>query len=219
MPICISKWPNFELEWNTATKSDWSWIEKSYIESYKDILYTKEKAKKAYDSAQNSYQRERNKILTRSLSSPYCIQYLMVRFHEQPIGFFSCQLNYKTARVYMRWMIISPEFQKLKLGNIVLDMVNKHFPQNRGMELFTCEDNTSGLDFYHRLGFTQAGDSPIDEFNFEDPEHNLEVSLTRQPGYYTQFIRKWVSQNTTCCPPEDEWVSSTKKMIGLIKKR
>ena len=158
------------------------------------------------------YETERNKIIEQDWHTPRRIHYLVVRYQDQPIAFFSCELNYKSGRIYMRWVTMSPTFQRLGLGKMMLEEVNKHFPENTGMELYTRLANHSARKFYSKVGF-------VDTTKFDFSEPNLTDPLRTHPGYFTRFVRKWLFQNTTCCAPADEAVSQEQDFIGFIKKR
>lgn len=94
------------------------------------------------------------------------INYLVVRFHERPIAFFSTELNFKSARIYLRWVTMEPAFHRMGLGHIALDEIRKYYPESIGMELFTRKANKSAQAFYNRYGLQPTN-------NFDFVEHGL----------------------------------------------
>lgn len=92
------------------------------------------------------------------------INYLILRFNEQPIAFFTCEFNYKSGRIYLRFINISPTFHRLGLGQIILEEISKHYPEAIGLELYARKDNYSAIGFYKRCGFQKYR-----QFDFKEP--------------------------------------------------
>ncbi len=174
-----------------------------------DIIATKEyliKLTALRHYFEEEYEGERNKILKQDKGTNQRIHYLVARFEDRPIAFVSCELNYKSGRIYMRWVTMSPSFQRQGLGGMMFEEVRKHFPENTGIELYTRVANHPARSFYTKLGFKDTT-----KFDFSEPK----------PGYFATYVSKWLSKDTDtkCCAPEDEAVSKTEDFIGFIKKQ
>lgn len=101
------------------------------------------------------------------------IDYLILRYKEQPIAFFTCELNYKSSFLYLRFINISPAFHRLGLAKIILDEISQHYPEALGMELYVRKDNSSAVAFYKQCGFRQ-----FESFDFNEPEFQDVLSRT-----------------------------------------
>lgn len=99
------------------------------------------------------------------------IEYIIARYHNRPIGLIDCQLNYKTSKVDLRWVIVDPAFHGLGLGKMMLDKIAKRFIGTSGLELYTRRENLSAQGFYEHCGFTRN-----DTLNFVEPSKNLKIS-------------------------------------------
>lgn len=98
--------------------------------------------------------------------------YLIIRFHERPIGFFVCEFNYKSARVYLRFVTIEPGFHRLGLGKKTLRKIISRYPNALGMELYTRKANKGAILFYKNYGF-----KAFEEFDFEKPTLDSPLKL------------------------------------------
>ncbi len=112
----------------------------------------------------------------------------------------------------MRWVTMSPSFQRQGLGGMLFEEVRKHFPKNTGIELYTRKANHPAQSFYKKIGFSDTTSFDFSEPSLNDPQK-------KQPGYFASYVRKWLAQDSTCCAPEDEAVSQTQDFIGFIKKQ
>lgn len=81
------------------------------------------------------------------------INYLVVRFEEQPVAFFSTELNYKSGHVYLRFVTVAPAFHQLGLGKAALNEIAKYYPESTGMELYTRNANHAAIGFYEHVDF------------------------------------------------------------------
>lgn len=100
------------------------------------------------------------------------IHYLVVRLHDHPIAFFSSELNYKSARIYLRWATIHPGFHREGLGHLILDQINKEYPHALGIELYTRQVNLSARLFYKRYGFRETFDFQFGKPSFFSAQKN-----------------------------------------------
>ena len=136
----------------------------------------------------------------------YKINYLVVRFHEQPIAFVVTQLNFKSGRVYVRWNTVSPSFHRQGLGKIMLDAIAKYY-KNSGLELYTRASNTTACNFYDKSGLTVAS-----KYNFAEPDainiQNHAKAWIKSPDY-----------RNTIFPPIDEMVENTEKYTAFCKTK
>lgn len=157
------------------------------------------------------YKMEKDTLIKQG--NPPHIHYLIARYQDQPVAFFSCQLNYQSGRIYLRWVTMSPTFQRLGLGKRMLEELNRRFPENIGMELYTRVAN-SARDFYRKMGFIETN-----QYDFSEP--SLSDPLSKQPGYFAKFVRKWLSAEAdrTCFGPTDEAITETNDFIGYAKRR
>ncbi|MDB6096076.1 MAG: uncharacterized protein JWM09_354 [Francisellaceae bacterium] len=89
---------------------------------------------------------------------------MIARWEDVPVGFFSTQINPKTSRIYLRWVIVSPAFHKLNLGTLSLNQIMHYYGNSLGMELYTRNANESALRFYSKYGF--SNDKLLDFFDF-----------------------------------------------------
>ena len=126
------------------------------------------------------------------------IDYLMARFHDQPIAFFVCELNYKSAKIYLRFVTIEPAFHRLGLGEKMLDQIAHHYPQALGMELYTRKANIAAQSFYKHYGFLE-----FQQFDFWSPTISLKKSeklffpeddSTSQPNAFIAFSKDFESK-------------------------
>lgn len=100
------------------------------------------------------------------------IDYVIARFHDRPIAFFACEENYKSGRVYLRWVTMQPAFHRNGLGEIMLSEIAKHYPEAIGMELYTRKANQAAQAFYKNRGFKAAIN-----FDFEEPPFDGKKTL------------------------------------------
>lgn len=216
---------DIRLEWNAASGSDWPKIEhlfiNAYISAYKDCD-PKEFASDdeednddkisfndlLYRHFKKDFDAEKEKISNQNNRDRYRSHYLIARFHDQPIAFFVCQLNYKSGRIYLRWITMHPKFHKHGIGSAMLKEIANRFPKSKGLELYTRKINESAQLFYTKCGF-----SPISEFDFEEPLLDSE----KQPGYFSRFVEGWLN-NEKLFPPLDEKTSQPENFIGFAKE-
>lgn len=104
---------------------------------------------------------ERNKILQQEMRRTSFIrtdkiEYLIARAEDSVVGFMICQSNYKTAKVYLRWVTVDPNFHRIGLGKLMIDTIEKNFPEARGLELYTRTANNSAREFYKKIGFIET---------------------------------------------------------------
>lgn len=92
------------------------------------------------------------------------IDYIVARLYDNPIAFFVCELNSKSARIYLRWVTIEPGFHRQGLGKIILDQIAKRYPDAIGMELYTRKANYPAQKFYKHYGFQE-----VSNFKFGKP--------------------------------------------------
>lgn len=219
---------NVRFEWNAADQLDWPKIEhlfvNAYISAYQDCDLNELAIPQCENNDQSQvskvdvlsqyfkheFQAEKRKILSQDQQDPYRSHYLIARFHNQPIAFFVCQLNYKSGRTYLRWVTINPAFHHQGIGRAMLDEITKRFPQSKGLELYTRIANIKSKLFYEKCGFSQTN-----EFDFEEPSPDLEQ---KPKGYFTNFIHDWLD-NRKLFPPLDEKISKPENFIGFIKNK
>ena len=123
------------------------------------------------------------------------INYLILRFHGQPIAFFTCELNYKSGYTYLRFINISPAFNRLGLSTIILNKVNQYFYDSLGLELYARKDNKAARAFYKSCGFQE-----FETFDFAEPSYPKERILhfpnddtTEEPEEHIGFQRRTCS--------------------------
>lgn len=133
---------------------------------------------------EDCYQCEKTAIEEQTLKRPYSIQYIIARLHDRPIGFISCNQNYKSGHVYLRWVNLANGFQGKGLGRRMLEEITKHFSETIGIELYTRCSNKGAMRFYSSCGL--------------QPVNNISGSLRAKdwlmrPGLY---------------PPDDDLISA-----------
>jgi len=84
------------------------------------------------------------------------IQYVLARLEDSVVGFVVCQFNPKTARAYLRWVTLAPNFHGRGLGKFMLEAVEKHFQEAIGIELYTRTENQAARGFYGKVGFQET---------------------------------------------------------------
>ncbi|MBP9777979.1 MAG: GNAT family N-acetyltransferase [Rickettsiaceae bacterium] len=133
------------------------------------------------------FKSERNKLAFAEITDPYRMQYLLARTGSgYPVGFIVVQLNYKSGRVYLRWVTINPVVHRHGIGSEMLKLILKRYPECKGLELYTRIANSNAISFYTRCGFKKVDvDSAV--------EHSV-----RRP-----MILRWLRENKLF-PPEDE---------------
>lgn len=114
---------------------------------------------------EHDFDEEKHKIDSKSK----VIDYLIVRFHGRPIAFFVCELNHKSAKVYLRFVTIEPAFHRESLGEKILDHIVQRYPDATGLELYTRIANFPARAFYQHYGF-----QPFNHFLFGKPSISLE---------------------------------------------
>lgn len=134
---------------------------------------------------ENEFLQEKRKI---DLGSKK-IDYLIARFHDQPVGFFVCELNPKTARIYLRFVTVSPAFQGLGLGKEILNKIYKRYPEAIGMELYTRKANYSAIEFYTHCKFKSFENFYFEKMSFENLQQiNFpEDDITNHPKAFVAF--------------------------------
>jgi ribosomal protein S18 acetylase RimI-like enzyme len=123
------------------------------------------------------------------------IDYLIARYNDAPIAFFVTELNYKSGRVYLRWVTIEPGFHRQGLGEIIMSQIAKHYPDAIGMELYTRKANVSAQKFYKHCGFQET-----QNFEFGQPTFKLngkiklylpEDDMTHSPNAFIAFYKRF----------------------------
>lgn len=166
-------------------------IKEYLIDKEKDISAIQEyliKLFKIRSYFEEIFEHEKNKIHQNNTT----IEYLVLKFHEQPIAFFTCELNYKSGYTYLRFINIAPSFNRLGLAKIILAEVSKHYPESLGLELYARKDNLSALAFYNNCGFQK-----FEQFDFKEPAYPHEAGLhfpqndaTDEPAEHIGFQRR-----------------------------
>lgn len=135
------------------------------------------------------------------------IHYLIARYCDHPVGFISCELNKKSGRIYIRWATISPSFQRQGIGEKMFNAVNKHFPDNLGMELYTRTANTGSQNFYQKYGC-----QPVTQLDFSEPSDEKSI-----PGFIKQWLHGY--HRNILYPPKDEafLAEDAHAFIGFVK--
>lgn len=140
---------------------------------------------------ESDFKEEKHKIDSKSKK----IDYIIARYHEQPVVFFVCELNYKTGFIYLRFVTIEPAFHRLGLGRKMLQQITKRYPDAKGLELYTRRANYSAQSFYKSIGFQE-----YKEFSFEEPMISLKPDnklyfptddSTSQPEAFIGFRKKY----------------------------
>ncbi len=136
---------------------------------------------------EDTFDKEINKI-----NNSDKINYLILRFHGHPIAFFTCELNYKSGYTYLRFINISPAFNRLGLATVLLNKVNRYFYDSLGLELYARKDNKAAQIFYKRCGFQK-----FKVFDFDEPSYSKKRILhfpnddaTEEPEDHVGFQRK-----------------------------
>ena len=135
-------------------------LEQHYLDPSYDVSKVRENIIKLIMLQHNfeaDFYQEHRKILSASKK----LDYLIVRFHGQPIAFFVTELYY--AHVYLRFITIAPAFHRLGLGEMILEQVDKHYPDATGMDLYTRNTNSSSHSFYKKCGFRE-----FKQFDFKE---------------------------------------------------
>lgn len=220
---------NISLEWNAASINDWSKIKRlfvaAYVSSYKDCpLNTLDLSSRLVEEANDKrvdplafyfaheFEAERDKILEQHNTDKFKINYLIVRFHEQPIAFIVSQLNYKSGRVYIRWNTVSPAFHRNGIGKMMLDEVAR-FYENTGLELYTRHANVLACNFYKKNGLI-----PITKFNFKEPSES-DSKVTEPIGKFASGWLQELDYKDTIFPPLDEKINEPVAYIGFCKSK
>lgn len=160
---------------------------------------------------ESMFNEEKEKIIHQhGKKSQYDIQYIIARYHEQPIGFISCNLNYKTSNVYLRWVNISPKFHRLHLGTKMLKAIEKHY-NTSGLEVYTREHNEGAKKFYAQYGFIAAK-----QFWFEEPIKSDENEKLRGTDI-KPYVEKWL-EGGYIFPPLEDSTSRPDLNVGFIRK-
>lgn len=111
-------------------------------------------------------------IIRKHAANDSCkVHYLTAYYHEHPIAFTICQLNYKTAHIYVRWAVIAPGFQRAGLGEKLFQAVERHFPDAKGIDLYARDVNDGALRFYDKNHFIK----PLLPIHFDEPTHRHEI--------------------------------------------
>jgi ribosomal protein S18 acetylase RimI-like enzyme len=118
---------------------------------------------------ENDFDEEMHKIAAGNKK----IDYLITRFHNQPIAFFVCELNYKSGNIYLRFVTMEPAFHRQGLGQLILNQITKKHPEAIGMELYTRIANHPAKSFYASNGFKD-----FEQFEFGKPEVSLKPIQT-----------------------------------------
>ncbi|CEG58781.1 GNAT family N-acetyltransferase [Legionella fallonii] len=136
---------------------------------------------------EETFDQEKNKINNNNE-----IKYLILRFHEQPIAFFTCELNYKSGYTYLRFINISPAFNRLGLGKIILNEMDKYFSESLGLELYARKDNLSAIAFYKSCAFRQFAAFDFDEPSYFDAPilHFPQDDATKELEEHVGFQRR-----------------------------
>lgn len=172
-------------------KTELDELEKHFVDKSQDITSVREYFSKLImlqKYFENDFSQEKQKLD----SGTKKLDYLVVRFHDIPIAFFVCELNPKSACIYLRWVTVEPSFQREGLGKIILDKISQRYPDAIGMELYTRKVNSSNV-FYKNCGFHEATN-----FEFGKPV----ITLKNAKGLYF---------------PEDDATNSPNAFIAFHK--
>lgn len=82
--------------------------------------------------------------------------FLIARFHDEPIGLYICEWNHKSGYVYVRYIATHPSFQGTGLADLMMKQVMNHYPCAIGIELCVSKANARANRFYDRLHFTEG---------------------------------------------------------------
>lgn len=170
-------------------KNELTDLKKHFIDKTHDICAVRLKMIKLI-MLKNYFEKELCEEMMK-LGSSKNIDYLVTRYHEQPIAFFVCELNYKTAHVYLRFVTIEPAFHRLGLGKMILEQISKYYPEANGMQLYTRKANHSAQSFYKECGFQEHA------FNFGKPTFmsNQTSSLCLPENDATDYPKAFVAFN------------------------
>lgn len=211
-----------QIEWNAANVSDWCRVKMIFVNAYvgaykycdvnalglEDALIRDAKDK-SKDPLQLYFEHEFDNEFSRinnQLSHQFKINYMILKFHGQPIAFIASQLNYKSGRVYIRWNTVSPGFQQLGLGRLMLDEVKKYY-KNDKIELYTRILNQGARNFYKRYGMFETSN-----FYFDEP-NGVNDNISR-------YAKNWLCDSKfkeSIYPPVDEKVSQLSAFVGYCK--
>ena len=209
-----------QFEWNAASDFDWPKIRRlfvaAYVSAYKDMPvdqldlnpHVVEEAQRTNTDPLTKYfehcfDDEIVFIKAQKKSDKFKINYLTIKFHDQPIAFIITQLNYKSGRVYIRWNTVSPSFHRHGLGRIMLSAVAKYY-ENSGLELYTRAANTNACEFYKKSGLVA-----ISKYDFSEPEENDGHITGAGITKYALLWLKGQDYHNTIYPPLDERIVRT----------
>ncbi|WP_419421020.1 GNAT family N-acetyltransferase [Legionella sp. D16C41] len=122
------------------------------------------------------------------------LDYLVVRYQEQPIAFFVTELNKKSGRINLRWVTIAPSCHQQGLGKLILEQITNYYPEAIGMELYTRKVNHSAQQFYEHCGFKRAEELQFGRPTFENNKDKVILYL-----------------------PEDDATNTPEEFIGFYK--
>lgn len=129
----------------------------------------------------------------KQLNEGHSIEYLILRYHDHPIAFFTCELSY-TGYAYARYLSISPPFNRIGLGQALLTELSEHYPDSLGIDLYARQDNKGALAFYEKCGFTKFKKfdfhEPFPDAKNQDVLHFPKSDAADKPEEYCGFRRK-----------------------------
>lgn len=208
------------FEWNAASKFDWPKIKHLFVEAYVSSYKNGDPAQfnwegkilkedyiiKLKSHFGHLFDEEKRAILAQEHNHQR-IQYVIARLHDQPIAFFSCEVNQKSAKIYLRWVTLNPGFHQMGIGRAILNELGKHFPETCGMELYTRKINETSIAFYKKCGFEE-----VKEIEFDEPDL---MKKTDKP-ILSQYVSRWL-KNDAIFAPLDEKVPNIERFVGFKK--
>jgi ribosomal protein S18 acetylase RimI-like enzyme len=122
------------------------------ISADKSERYIKEKSLELSFLA--DFKSERNKLALAEITDLYRMQYLLARTGAgYPVGFIVVQPNYKSGRIYLRWVTLNPVVHRYGIGGEMLKVLLKRYSEFKGLELYTRTVNSNAISFYTHWGF------------------------------------------------------------------
>lgn len=173
-------------------------------ESSADILATqKQKLTQLfamYLAFKHYFENEQAQIFSSKTDHPQKIHYVLARGpDESPLAFISTECNPKSARAYLRWVMVSPVAQNVGLGSYLLHVILNHYHDCRGVELYTRRINEKAIAFYLRNGLQIIPLALPGELEFVRGEDGR-PKITNSSKL---LITKWLTSDKVYPPAED----------------
>jgi GNAT superfamily N-acetyltransferase len=161
----------------------------------------------------HDFETEKKRLETQPKGDAYPIDYVLVRHREQPIAFFICHLNYKSACVYLRWVTMDPGYHRNGIGTLILQEIAKHYPSSKGFEVYTRNANLDSIEFYKNTGF-----QPIESYepvDFSEPA----AGTPQVPFAPSALLKRWLlSKEKRLTGPADDAARDFKPYKGFVRE-